>query len=63
MRCPSCNKIVDLIISSNKDINFYQEYCCHNCALVLQVKVHSKYHAWLNKQYNLKRRGHSRGFS
>jgi len=63
MKCPSCNKRLDLLFSTNKDKNFYQEYDCHDCQLLLQVKVYSKYHAWTNMQYNKKRRGHSRGFS
>jgi len=61
--CPSCNKKADLINSLNKSYQHYLEYCCHNCNLVIDVKVYQNYHPFINAEYNRKRKGHGRGFS
>jgi len=63
MNCPSCNKILDLVFSFNKSHNFFQEFHCHKCQLVLIVNCYMKYHPFTNMMYNKTRKGHGRGFS
>jgi len=63
MKCPSCNKTLDLLFSSNKSKNFLYEFDCHYCQLILMVNVYSKYHPFTNMLYNKTRKGHGRGFS
>jgi len=52
---------MDLVISENKSKNHYMEFHCHSCRLIVDVNVNVKYHPYLNREYNLNKKG--RGFS